>query len=101
MTAKKAQSGTGTGKRRSFEDAIERLEKIVQEMESGSLSLEDMITRFEEGQKLVGQCSKRLNEVERRIEVLMKKDDETQTAPFPPEEAEGDAGPASGDDELF
>jgi exodeoxyribonuclease VII small subunit len=60
----------------TFEQSMERLEQIVKEMESGSLSLEDMISRFEEGQKLLKFCSSKLNEVERKIEVLVKKGDQ-------------------------
>jgi exodeoxyribonuclease VII small subunit len=66
-----------TVKKQSFEDSVARLEKIVEEMESGSLNLEDMIAKFEEGQKLLQFCSKRLNEVEKKVEVLVKKGDKT------------------------
>ena len=61
-----------------FEKALERLETIVAEMEGGELSLETMIKRFEEGRKLVGLCSRKLNEVERRIEILVKKGDDVE-----------------------
>jgi exodeoxyribonuclease VII small subunit len=66
-----------TVKKQSFEGSVARLEKIVEEMESGSLNLEDMIAKFEEGQKLLQFCSKRLNEVEKKVEVLVKKGDKT------------------------
>lgn len=65
-----------------FEDAINRLESIVKEMESGQLSLDDMIARFEEGSALVKQCGDKLNEVEKKIEILIKKGDEVVTEPF-------------------
>ena len=51
-------------------------------LEGGSLSLEDMIARFEEGQGLIKFCSHKLNEVERRIEILVKKGDEIAAEPF-------------------
>lgn len=57
----------------SFEKSIARLEKIVQEMEGGDLDLDKMIGRFEEGQSLIKVCSKKLNEVEKKVEVLVKK----------------------------
>jgi len=57
-------------------------------MESGDLSLEGMITHFEEGSKLVGLCTKKLNEVEQKIEKLVKKDGELKEVPFETEEAE-------------
>jgi len=66
----------------SFETALKRLEEIVEQMEDGELGLDDLVVAFEEGQKLVKQCSEKLNEVERRIEVLTKNsagDLETKT----------------------
>jgi exodeoxyribonuclease VII small subunit len=69
----------------SFEKSLERLETIVGEMEDGKLGLEDMIARFEEGQKLIKFCSIKLNEVERKIELLVKKGDKIETEPFEPE----------------
>lgn len=71
-----------TKKDMTFEKALERLEKIVAEMESGELSLDAMIAHFEEGQTLLRHCGAKLNEVERRIEVLIKKGDEVVAQPF-------------------
>jgi exodeoxyribonuclease VII small subunit len=65
-----------------FEQSLERLEELVEQMESGDLSLEAMIKHFEEGSKLVGVCSKKLNEVEQKIEKLVKKDGELKEVPF-------------------
>lgn len=79
-------------KGRSFEKSLARLETLVAEMESGELSLEKMISHFEEGTELVKLCTKKLNEVERKIEILAKKGDAEATEPF---EAEG-SGPAAG-----
>lgn len=69
-----------------FEKSLERLEAIVEEMESGDLSLEQMIKHFEEGSKLVTLCSGKLNEVEQKIEKLVKKGGVLTTEPFKPEE---------------
>jgi exodeoxyribonuclease VII small subunit len=55
-----------------FEESLDRLEKIVREMESGDLALEDILKKYEEGNHLVKLCSARLNEAEQRIEILMK-----------------------------
>jgi len=67
----------------SFEKALERLEEIAAAMESGELGLEKMVEAFEEGQKLVKLCSSKLNEVEKKIELLVKKaDGSVETAPF-------------------
>lgn len=65
-----------------FEQSLERLESLVEEMEGGELSLEDMIRHFEEGSKLVELCTEKLNEVERKIEKLVKKDGELVEEPF-------------------
>ena len=92
---------TEKDKPQGFEKSLERLEAVVAEMEGGDLSLEDMIKRFEEGQKLIGYCSKQLNEVERKIEKLVKKDNgEVEAVPF---EGEAPAAPRAdvGEAELF
>ncbi len=65
-----------------FEKSLERLEAIVEEMESGELSLEQMIKHFEEGSKLVTLCSGKLNEVEQKIEKLVKKGGALTEEPF-------------------
>ncbi|TAN38874.1 MAG: exodeoxyribonuclease VII small subunit [Verrucomicrobia bacterium] len=70
----------------SFEKALERVEQIVAEMESGKLTLEKMISHFEEGSKLVKFCSTKLNEVEKKIELLLTKDGQVSTIPFDPEQ---------------
>jgi exodeoxyribonuclease VII small subunit len=72
--------------RDKFEDNLTRLEEIVRKMESGDLSLEDSLKAFEEGIKLSRLCAKKLDESERRVEVLLKQDGELTTAPFPEEE---------------
>ena len=69
-----------------FEKALARLEAIVEEMESGDLALEQMIKHFEEGSKLVTLCSGKLNEVEQKIEKLVKKGGALIAEPFLPEE---------------
>src|SRR5438552_2310812 len=56
----------------SFEAAMERLEKIVEEMESSKLPLEELLTRYEEGIRLVGVCNERLACAESRIETLSR-----------------------------
>jgi len=59
----------------SFEKALERLETIVQEMESGELSLENALKKFEEGVKLSQLCTQKLNETEKKIALLMEQGD--------------------------
>ncbi len=67
-------------KKQSFEAALEELEGLVESMESGEMGLEEMVAAFEKGQKLVKSCTDRLNEVERRIEVIKKNADGSASA---------------------
>ncbi|MFP4521416.1 MAG: exodeoxyribonuclease VII small subunit [Fibrobacterota bacterium] len=56
-----------------FEESMKKLEQIVQEMESGELTLEKSIEKFEEGVKLAGICGKVLGDSEQKINELIKK----------------------------
>ena len=56
----------------SFETAMERLEKIVEEMESGKMLLEDLLVRYEEGMKLVKVCQDRLAHAEQKIQIITR-----------------------------
>ncbi len=56
----------------NFEDAMKRLEQLVEQMESGELALEDLIVRYEEGMKLVKVCQERLASAEERIEIITR-----------------------------
>jgi len=62
-------------KKQKFEDAMKELQKVTSEMESGELSLEEMIEHFEKGQKLIKTCSSQLNEIQKKIEIITKKSD--------------------------
>ena len=55
-----------------FEDALKALEKIVEELEKGNLSLDVSLKKYEEGVKLAQQLSKRLEQAQKRVEVLMR-----------------------------
>ncbi|MBI2210696.1 MAG: exodeoxyribonuclease VII small subunit [Deltaproteobacteria bacterium] len=57
---------------KKFETALEELEKVVERLESGELSLEDSLAAFEEGVRLVKYCNQKLTEVEKKIELLVK-----------------------------
>lgn len=57
---------------KSFEASLEALEQIVHELESGDLPLERSLELFEDGIRLSRQCQERLNQAERRIEVLLR-----------------------------
>ncbi len=56
-----------------FEKALEKLEKIVEELEEGDLSLEDMLKKYEEGVNLSNICTKKLNQTKKKIKMLTKE----------------------------
>ena len=60
---------------KKFEAAMKRLEEIVQRLESSDLSLEDSLQIFEEGVKLISFCSKKLEEAEQKVTMLVKAGD--------------------------
>ncbi|MDT7806650.1 MAG: exodeoxyribonuclease small subunit [Acidobacteriota bacterium] len=67
----------------NFEAQLASLERIVRELERGDLPLEQSLELFEQGVKLSRECQERLNEAERRIEVLLRGGDgSTIAAPF-------------------
>ena len=75
----------------TFEQAIQRLEKIVADMEGAELPLEDILKKYEEGTRLVRFCSQKLEEAEKKIEILTKKTDGTVALePFETEADDGD-----------
>jgi exodeoxyribonuclease VII small subunit len=59
-------------KKQTFENSLKKLEEIVTELEEGELSLEESLQLFEDGVKLSRECQARLDQAERRIEVLLK-----------------------------
>ena len=65
-----------------FEEALQKLETIVKRLEEGNLSLEDSLKAFEEGIRLSRFCSKKLDEAEKKVEILLK-DSEGRLIPKP------------------
>lgn len=80
-----------------FEDQLENLEAIVTRIDSGELSLEQSIDAFERGVKLVRSLNHKLDEVERRVEVLMRgTGGDLESSPY-----EGETGaPSKKDDDV-
>lgn len=60
-------------KQLNFEESMESLEKIVQELEKGDLNLDDSVKKFEEGMKISKECNKFLEQAEKRITVLINE----------------------------
>ena len=58
-----------------FETSLKRLEEVVKKLEGGELSLEDSLKAFEEGVKHAGFCARKLDEAEKRVELLLKQKD--------------------------
>ena len=75
---------------KSFESSLEELERIVRELEQGELPLERSLELFEQGVKLSRECQDRLNQAERRIEILMRDSQGRSVArPFESETGNG------------
>lgn len=69
--------------KKTFEDSMTQLEKIVEELETGDLPLEKALKRFEEGMALSRFCFEKLDETEKKITMIMEKPDgTTQEKPF-------------------
>lgn len=70
-----------------FETSLKKLEELVRRLEGGSLSLDDSLKAFEEGVRHAAFCAGKLDEAERRVEVLLKKKDGTfERQPFETED---------------
>ena len=96
MPAKAAPAETA----HTFETAVGRLEAVVEEMGSDKLPLEDLIKRYEEGVQLVKVCEQKLQAVEKRVEILMRKaGGEAALEPFDPDQKT--AGGPRADVSLF
>ncbi|NTV15482.1 MAG: exodeoxyribonuclease VII small subunit [Desulfobulbaceae bacterium] len=68
--------------KRSFEESLERLERITEELESGSLTLEESLKKFDEGIKLADLCNQTLQEAQQKVNLLLKKNGRLQEVPF-------------------
>ena len=69
MAKKKSPSSAAAGEM-PFEEAMERVEAIVEAMESDSLPLEEMLIQYEEGARLLTQCQNRIDAAQKRVEVI-------------------------------
>jgi exodeoxyribonuclease VII small subunit len=67
-----------------FEESLQRLERIVADLEKGEVSLEKSLTLFEEGMQLSGQCRKELEQAEGKVEILLKQNGKLQAEAFEP-----------------
>ena len=65
-------AGKKSGKDKSFEEAINRLERVVVELKEGELSLEEALKKFEEGMELSRFCTQKLTQAEEKVKKLIK-----------------------------
>jgi exodeoxyribonuclease VII small subunit len=65
-----------------FEEGLQKLESIVDELEKGNLPLEHTLKLFEQGVELSNNCRKELEEAEGRVEILLKQNGKLQAEPF-------------------
>ena len=65
-----------------FEESLQRLERIVDELEKGELPLEKALGLFEEGIALSASCRKELEAAEGKVEILLKQNEKLQPEPF-------------------
>jgi len=72
----------GTDNLRDFEKSLQKLEKIVAQMESGELGLEESLAQFESGIKLAKTCQDTLANADLRVEQLIEKNGLQQTVPL-------------------
>jgi len=98
---KREQTKAAAAEALNFEAQLASLERIVRELERGDLPLEQSLELFEQGVKLSRECQERLNEAERRIEVLLRGGDgSTIAVPFESKELSEDEGEAD-DESVF
>jgi exodeoxyribonuclease VII small subunit len=74
--------------KKTFESALARLEQITRELESGDLSLEASLKKFDEGIKLTEFCNAKLSEARTKVEILLEKDGRLKAEPFDQNENE-------------
>lgn len=65
-----------------FEESLKKLEKIVMDLEAGKLPLDESLKKYEEGIRLVQTCSKILEQAQKKVELLTKKEGSFQLKPF-------------------
>ena len=67
---------------KKFEKSLEELEEIVKKMEEGNMSLEESLKAFEAGIKLSRSCADKLDEAERKVNVLLREENTLNVSPF-------------------
>ncbi len=90
-----AKTAANSDSEQTFESALARLEEIVQQMDSPTLPLNQLITDYEEGVKLVKICEAKLKDAEQKIEIITKRaQGDPELAAFDPAAKPADSVPA-------
>ncbi len=79
------------GRKFKFEEALSELEEIVSRLDSGELSLDEMLEQFERGIKLVRSCQKFLEQAQKKVEILIADSEKFEFKEWESEEEEGEA----------
>lgn len=82
MAATKKSKSKSAEVTKTFEQSLEELEHIVEQLEKGQLSLDESIVTFESGMKLALVCNQMIEDSEKKVEVLMEKSGKLSTEPF-------------------
>ena len=69
-------------KKDSFEDKMQQLEQVVNELEKGDMNLDESLVKFEDGMKLAKECNKILEEAEKKVTILLEKNGEIEEENF-------------------
>ncbi len=69
-------------KQNNFEEKISELEKVVNELENGEMSLDESLEKFEQGMKLSKECNRMLEDAEKKITILLEKNGEIEEEDF-------------------
>ena len=70
----------------NFEENMNKLETIVEDLEKGDLNLDDSVKKFEEGIKISKECNEMLEEAEKKITILLQKDEKIEEKEFTTED---------------
>jgi exodeoxyribonuclease VII small subunit len=90
-----ASERQGPGGEEPYDTLVARLERVVSELEGGQLTLEQSIEKFAEGVRLARDASRKLDDAERRVEMLVRDaDGEIEAVPFAPEGGKGSGSDA-------
>lgn len=84
-----------------FEEAMDKLEETIRQLEEGNLPLEESLEKFEEGMKLINFCEKKLEEVEKRVNILMREQDKFKLKPWQPTLEKGEDKNSPNRESLF